>query len=91
MTISALKYSMSCACLRCALLFLPLAGACLVLSPVARAVSPDAAEIIVRKFRVGSGPIGLAFDGANIWVVNQNDGAVPNCAPAMEQIWAPSP
>ena len=49
---------------------------CFALSPQARAVSPQAADVVVQKFRVGSGPIGLAFDGANIWVVNQNDRTV---------------
>jgi DNA-binding beta-propeller fold protein YncE len=61
---------------RVAALLIALALAWFTLTPQARAVSPQAADVVVQKFRVGSGPIGLAFDGANIWVVNQNDRTV---------------
>src|SRR5690242_9938182 len=37
---------------------------------------PDALDVIFQNFRVGHGPIGLAFDGANIWAVNQNERTV---------------
>jgi len=47
-----------------------------IISPQARAISPQAADVVVQKFRAGNGPIGLAFDGANIWAVNQNDRTV---------------
>jgi len=30
----------------------------------------------VQTFRVGNYPLGLAFDGANIWTANGNDGTV---------------
>jgi len=42
-----------------------------VISPQA-----NAADAVLQNFPVGYGPIGLAFDGANIWVVNQNDRTV---------------
>src|ERR1051326_7474509 len=34
------------------------------------------ANTVPTEFPVGQGPEGLAFDGANIWSANQNDGTV---------------
>jgi len=31
---------------------------------------------VLGSFTVGSAPIGVAFDGANIWVANRGDGTV---------------
>ena len=31
---------------------------------------------VLGTFGVGSAPLGLAFDGANIWVTNQNSNTV---------------
>ncbi|MGH9340594.1 MAG: hypothetical protein ACRD1R_13625 [Acidobacteriota bacterium] len=36
----------------------------------------EAIETLATDFEVGAGPVGVAFDGANIWVVNFGSGTV---------------
>jgi hypothetical protein len=39
---------------------------------------------LVGAYDVGSFPSGVAFDGANIWVTNQGDGAATKILPAAQ-------
>ena len=43
-------------------------------SATAQRTAPPAE--LIQEFPVGNSPIGLAFDGANIWVSNQDDDTV---------------
>src|SRR5437763_9234230 len=48
-----------------------------VLSPLAAKAEPlDPGDFQIQSFPVGNGPLGLVFDGANIWVTNSQDGMV---------------
>src|SRR5450432_482166 len=58
---------------RAGILFLALAVP-LVLAAVATTV--NASDAFLQRFPVGFEPTGLAFDGTNIWVVNQGDNTV---------------
>jgi hypothetical protein len=52
---------------------LPLAGRYVALPPTGNDAG-DGSHVVTLD--VGYGPIGIAFDGANMWVVNAGDGTV---------------
>src|SRR4029077_9623273 len=44
---------------------------------------------LLGTFAVGSDPLGIAFDGANIWVATRDDSTVSKLQPAMGRLLAP--
>jgi hypothetical protein len=56
-------------------LFLTFSFAIAIPSPAA-ATLPDFPDVAIQTFLVGSNPVGVVFDGANIWVTNSGDDTV---------------